>query len=662
MRPNRIQYLSAAVLVAIGLAGASGAASAPSPGEASNSPPPVEQVAQALAGPGVRSVIVFVSDRGKEYAATAGTSQPSADQRFRIGSVTKTFTATIVLQLVEEGKLRLESTLEDHVPGVVPRGDEITVRQLLEHRSGLANVTEFPAWMKQAERSSSTRPLGTLRFAGSHPLEFDPGSRYRYSNTNYIALGLVIEKVSGHTYARELERRILKPLGLDRTELPKTWRLPDLDDAGYNPNLPWAAGAIVSNAQDISRFYAALLSGRVLSRASLATMKGPPVAAGGGVATGLGIFPIDLPCGRAWGHQGFIVDYATSVSASAKGDRVAVVSVRGQSRPPDMVALLCGKSAAPRYVEPATAARPILVARRPADRFREPARRQGAVRHERRRQRPEERGARRATRHPCLVARRAEDRLPRRGDGHGAIRRERRRKRAADVGAQGKRSCLVARRPANRFRDYRQDLRRERRRKRAPDSDAAGEGRGRCLSCMVARRAKAPLPRGAHAPGCGYCSRLYVLNTDGSGLRDLTRKLGGVGVLELPASDPVWSPDGRKIAFVRLNTRHGVYVINADGSGVRNLTPKPRGAVYAAPAWSPDGRKIAFASERDGNSEIYVMNADGSGQRNLTLNLAYDGDPAWSPDGRKITFVSNRDGRYAVYVMNADGSGQRSLR
>jgi TolB protein len=117
------------------------------------------------------------------------------------------------------------------------------------------------------------------------------------------------------------------------------------------------------------------------------------------------------------------------------------------------------------------------------------------------------------------------------------------------------------------------------------------------------------------APLCAYCDRLYVLNADGSGLRDLTRKLsGGFGS---PASDPVWSPDGRMLAFVRLNTRHGVYVINADGSAVRNLTPKPRGAVYAAPAWSSDGQKITFVSNRDGRFAVYVMNADGSGQRSL---------------------------------------------
>jgi D-alanyl-D-alanine carboxypeptidase len=143
-------------------------------------------------------------------------------------------------------------------------------------------------------------------------------------------------------YAEELEERILDPLELDDTELPTTRRLPDLDDDGENPTVPWAAGAIVSSAHDLSRFYSALLSGELLSEAALAEMK-RTVDTGGGEPAGLGLFATDLPCGRFWGHGGGILDYGTLVSASEDGDRVAVLSIHGgsPSGPPDVGELLC---------------------------------------------------------------------------------------------------------------------------------------------------------------------------------------------------------------------------------------------------------------------------------------------------------------------------------
>jgi len=304
-------------------------------------PPPVDQVVWQIARGGAESVIVFVSADGREYVATAGNHRPGKDQRFRVGSVTKTFTATIVLQLVAEGKLRLSDTIERHLPGIVPAGKKITIRQLLNHRSGLANFTDDTLWLERADRSPSIRPIDTLRFAAAQPLVFPPGSEWRYSNTNYIALGLVIEKTTGNTYRKELERRILDRLALKRTELPRTRRLRDLDDEGDNPNISWAVGALVSDTHDLARFFSALLSGRLLSEGSLAQMK-QTVVVDHELGYGLGIFSVQLPCGRFWGHDGEILNYATLVGASDDGDRVAVISVRGDpGSPRDLTALLC---------------------------------------------------------------------------------------------------------------------------------------------------------------------------------------------------------------------------------------------------------------------------------------------------------------------------------
>jgi Tol biopolymer transport system component len=551
---------------------------------------------------------------------------------------------------VDERKLGLSNTLEDHLPGVVPRGNEITIRELLQHRSGLVNYTDYESWLKGPTRSGSLRPIDLVRFAGSKPLAFEPGTRWAYSNTNYIALGLVIEQVTGRSYADELERRIFRPLGLDDTELAKTRLVPDLPDNGEllpglynrkpsdydvdwaNPNVSWAAGAIVSNARDVARFYSALLSGRVLSSASLAKMK--ETVAAFGPDYGLGIASTAVRCGRAWGHRGGILDYITSVSASEKGDRVGVTSVYGAVRdtPPDESSLVC-----PEYRLAASA----------------------------------------ATQHIAFV--RGDDIYAMNADGSG--------QRRLAVGSDpawspdGRtiafvRSSAVYVRPADGSGQ----------RRLAAGSDPAWSPDGRTIAFVrsgdihvmsAAGNAQRRLGRGsdpAWSPDgrkISFLSKrdIYVMNADGSTQRNLTRNTAR-------DVDPAWSPDGRRIAFARWMPFKGVggqyelFVMNVDGSGQRRLTREP--ARDDAPAWSPDGRKIVFqtraVSGGGGHSwawyEVAVVNADGSGQSNrlsggepLNDRAPRAARPLWSPDGRMIAYLSWRHGNHDVYVMNADGSG-----
>jgi len=170
---------------------------------------------------------------------------------------------------------------------------------------------------------------------------------------------------------------------------------------------------------------------------------------------------------------------------------------------------------------------------------------------------------------------------------------------------------------------------------------------------------------------------VYVMNADGSDKQNVTNS---------PVWDgyPSWSPNGEKIVYVliwnnlilnnqiwnnQMNYRRDIFVMNQDGSDKMNLTNRANSDFVGSPIWSPDGKKIAFESfTEEKNQDIYVMNADGTDIKNLTNNTVFDGYHSWSPDGRKIVFMSKRDAKYSqgyvnseIYVVNIDGSGQKRL-
>ncbi len=160
---------------------------------------------------------------------------------------------------------------------------------------------------------------------------------------------------------------------------------------------------------------------------------------------------------------------------------------------------------------------------------------------------------------------------------------------------------------------------------------------------------------------CWECKEgIFVMNADGTGVGQLTDHPFSVQqpILSNGDYDPVWSPDGNKIAFERISDSccwSAIFVMNADGTGIQQLTNND--STGSDPMWSPDGTKIAFTSDRDGRWNIFVVNADGTGLEQLTNNDSTDSDPVWSPDGTKIAFEQGP----GIFVMNADGTGIEQL-
>lgn len=306
----------------------------------------------AVVAAGATSASAEIACGGRRLHASSGSAELGSSRpvppeaRFRVGSESKTFLATVVLQLVAENRLGLDDSVESRLPGVVPRGDRITARQLLNHSSGLFDVVAtLPSprseeFLELRRRTWTTAEL--VARATAEPPLFEPGTRAEYSNTNYLVLGMLVERLTGNPYADEIESRIIRPLRLHGTSLPGTDTVihgphargylplerdgrPELVDiTELNPSIMNAGGDVISTTRDLNRFFAALLDGRLLPDHLTREMRTPVL----GSAYGLGVIRLPLPCGgEAWGKDGDAPGYSSATFVVPGGDRQITVSV-----------------------------------------------------------------------------------------------------------------------------------------------------------------------------------------------------------------------------------------------------------------------------------------------------------------------------------------------
>ncbi|MGW1075979.1 serine hydrolase domain-containing protein [Streptomyces sp. NPDC002537] len=330
--------------------------------------------AQAAAAPapvGLQKALDDIVSGGKATAALAelgangsttwqGTSGVSdlatrapvrGDGMFRAGSVTKPFVATVLLQLAAEGRLRLDDPIERHLPATVtvPGAGLITVRQLLNHTGGLYEYLDdprfdlaeeqVPRWLAVG-RWQHHSPQRLVAIAVSHPPYSRPGEGFHYSNTDYVLAGTIIEKTTGHPYAEEISRRILRPLGLRHTSLPgDNPFIPGPHTHAYlklstgpaditeiNPTVYGAAGSLISTTPDLNRFHGALLDGELLRPAERTAMM-QTVGTGSPLQSyGLGLSRLNSPCGPLWGHTGEATGFQTLLLGTPDGRRHVTLS------------------------------------------------------------------------------------------------------------------------------------------------------------------------------------------------------------------------------------------------------------------------------------------------------------------------------------------------
>ncbi|WP_086855735.1 serine hydrolase domain-containing protein [Amycolatopsis lexingtonensis] len=302
-------------------------------------------------------IIAIAADPAGHWRGRAGSgdiitgAKPDIGGRFRIGSVSKTFTATLVLKLAAKGRLRLDAPISEYLPGLLPYPEPITVRQLLQHTSGLPrDLAPQYTWTTlpelDTERFVHFDEVEAIHDSTVQPLLFPPGTGWSYSNTGYNVLALLVEKLTGRRFEQVLADWITGPLHLADTFLPRDFPLvpnPAMhgyeqlypaphgltDVTAYNLSRYFGAGDIISSGTDLNRFFHALLGGELLPAGLLAQMKTtvPWPDTEGRIGYGLGLMRISLvgPCGpgapEVWGHAGDVPGYNTWSMSDETGTR-----------------------------------------------------------------------------------------------------------------------------------------------------------------------------------------------------------------------------------------------------------------------------------------------------------------------------------------------------
>jgi CubicO group peptidase (beta-lactamase class C family) len=316
-------------------------------------------------------------DKGYGYANLEWQVPDSADTKFRLGSITKQFTAACILLLEERGKLNTDDPVKKYLPDAPSAWDHVTIYNLLTHTSGIPSFTEFPDY--QSNEAKPTTPEQLVAWFRDKPLEFQPGKDWHYSNSGYALLGYLIEKITGQRYQDFVEENIFKPLGMENSGYDSSTAVIPHRAAGYSPapdgpvnagyidmSIPFSAGALYSTTHDLLRWEQALFAGELLSTESLRKMTIPfkrnygcgllvrtvnglnVIDHGGGIegfSTMLAYYPDDkltvVVLGNLEGEAP--VEIADSLAAIAHGEKVILPSERKEvSVPPDTLAKYIG--------------------------------------------------------------------------------------------------------------------------------------------------------------------------------------------------------------------------------------------------------------------------------------------------------------------------------